>query len=376
MTHRSAGAVWLALALFSAAACSSFSPADARDAEDEDAGTSTLHGPGSPSTLEDGGRADQTTPDAARADGGPTAPSNDTIPTYANGTFETQLEAAFDGVTDQTASQAARAALYENLDEPPLLFREYGCERTLTSLVVHPPSDGPFLHDPTHYPNGGLGTVTVVGRRAGSSSWTKLLQLPFDPDSGPIAFDPVELAKSTTYVAYGVRFASDQPQPSTIRVAEVEMTGYCAGPTAQIEWSTSDWVCSGVECLAESNPGGVLRRSVACARSTGGTASEAMCAGEKPAASGDTCTLSCAHHLVYIGARPFTYDNGSGWLHEGGPTQRTGPLPHAVEHGTTRQAIEGKPCSIRTENPSAYFVGISCQEPSDAGAMYCAFRCE
>jgi len=79
-----------------------------------------------------------------------------------------------------------------------------------------------------------------------------------------------------------------------------------------------------------------------------------------------------------VGPRPFTYSNDSGWLHEGRAGHRAGPLPHGVTHGATVEAIEGKPCSVLSENPETYFVGISCAEEVEEGeeTLYCGFRCE
>lgn len=289
-----------------------------------------------------------------------------------DGSFESNMAAAFDGVIEQTAAESARTPIYRNLDDEPLLYREYRCELALQRVEVHPPSDGYFLHDANNYPTGGTGTVELVGRRADSTSWSRLRSRPFGT-SGPVVFDAETIGNRSDYVAYGVRFVSDQPQMGTLHVAEVVLQGYCASPVAEIAWTTGDWLCHDVECAAASNPGGTSRRSVSCSRSTGGSAHEALCTEEKPIAVDGSCALSCPHTLRYIGPRAFTYDNGSGWLHEGNVSRRAGPLPQAVENGATRAAIEGKPCSIPTTTADTYFVGISCNE---ADGLYCAFRCE
>ncbi len=293
-----------------------------------------------------------------------------------DGTFETNLAAAFDGQTDQTASASAKAAIFENIDDAPLLYREFTCDLRLRRVEVHPPTDSFLLYDATNYPQGGAGTVTVVGRRADIDYWYTLATKPYNAD-GPVIFGPDDFPNASDYVAYGVTFTSTEPLVGTLQVAELALFGYCASPNHTIAWSTTDWLCTGVECVAASNPGGALGRTVTCARDTGGFANSAMCAGDEPPSVGEACSLECAQELVYVGARPFTYDNGSGWLHEGLVDRRAGPLPSDVSFGTTVAAIEGKPCSIPTTTPNTYFVGLSClEEPAGDETRYCAFRCE
>lgn len=293
-----------------------------------------------------------------------------------DGTFETNLGAAFDDKVAQPAADSARTPMKQGLSAPPLLYREFDCVTTLHWMEVYAPADSFFLYDATNYPNGGTGKMTLVGRRADSSFWYEVATKPFGTTS-PVVFDASVITNATAYVAYGVRFASDQPSlAGTLQVAEIRMSAECAGPRAQIAWSTTDFSCSGVDCVAASNPGGTLKRNVTCARSTGGTADEAFCQGQKPSATGGSCSLACGYTLQYIGARAFTYANNSGWLHEGSITSRAGPLPSAVEFGTTQAAIQGKPCSILTTNANTYFVGLDCTEPAEAGTLYCAFRCE
>ena len=292
-----------------------------------------------------------------------------------DGTFETNLSAAFDGQTDQTAAASAETPIFENIDDAPLLYREFNCELRLRRVEVHPPSDSYFLHDPTNYPQGGAGTVTVVGRRADIDYWYTIATKSYGTD-GPVIFGPDDVNNASDYVAYGVTFTSAEPLVGTVQVAEVALFGYCATPDHTIAWSTTEWLCTGVECVTASNAGGTQTRAVTCARDTGGYANSAMCAGDEPLSEGEGCSLECSHELVYVGARPFTYDNGSGWLHEGLVTRRAGPLPSEVSFGTTVAAIEGKPCSIPTVTPNTYFVGLSCLEELGSETQYCAFRCE
>jgi len=293
-----------------------------------------------------------------------------------DGTFETNISAAFDGETDQAASSSARTPIFENIDDDPLLYREFICELRLRRVEVHPLSDSFLLYDATNYPQGGAGNVSVVGRRADSDFWYTLATKPYGAD-GPVVFGPDDVPNASDYVAYGVTFTSTEPLVGTLQVAELALFGYCASPNHTIAWSTTDWLCTGVECVTASNTGGTLERTVTCARDTGGFANPAMCAGDEPPSVGESCALECPHELVYVGARPFTYDDGSGWLHEGLVNRRAGPLPSDVSFGTTVPAIEGKPCSIQTTTANTYFVGISCtEEPAGETTQYCAFRCE
>ena len=325
-----------------------------------------------------------TAPDTANDTGGDTSPDPDgtRYPIAAatgviDGTFDERGNAAFDGQKDQTASSSASTEVYENIEEPPLLYKEFDCETRLRRVEIHPPSDSPLLYHPTNYPTGGNGTVTVVGRRADSNFWYQLSTRPFS-SSDPVVFTPEDLQNASEYVAYGVRFTKDEPLIGTLQVAEVEFFGYCAGPTHEIAWQATPWLCQDVECVAASNPGGIERRTVTCARDAGGYAHDAFCEGEKPAIEGESCALACANSLVYVGPRPFTYDNGSGWLHEGAIDRRAGPLPSEVEFGKTVDDITGKPCSIPTTDARTYFVAISCVESQVEGeeTQYCAFRCE
>jgi len=294
-----------------------------------------------------------------------------------DGTFETRKEAAFDGVVDQPTASSATTEIYENIEAPPLLYKEFDCETRLRRIEVHPPTGGHLLHHPTNYPDGGTGTVEVVGRRADSEFWNTLASKPYAA-TGPVVFGPDELANAGDYVAYGVRFTKDEPLIGNLNVAEVALFGYCAGPSHTIAWETTDWLCVGVECVAASNPGGLQERTVTCARDAGGFAHPDFCEGEAPASEGEACNLECPYSLVYIGPRAFTYEHSSGWLHEGNPERRAGPLPSEVEFGTTVDAIAGKPCSVLTEDARAFFVGISCVESQAEGeeTLYCAFRCE
>ena len=328
-------------------------------------------------------------PETSRPDGTPDSASPDIpdivadddgtrypIPTTSgvvDGTFETDVAAAFDG----DLVSLATTSIYENLSQPPLLYKEFDCETRLRRLEVHPPSHGHLLYHATNFPQGTTGTATVVGRRADSTHWYNVASKPFVA-SGSVVFLPEELGQASQYVAYGVTFAKDEPLIADVQVAEVTFFGYCASPTHQIAWSTTDWLCTGVECVAASNVGGLEKRTVTCARDAGGTAHPDLCEGAAPPSEGESCSLECGYELVYVGPRAFTYSDGSGWLHEGRPGQRAGPLPSDVEFGQNVDAIAGKPCSVLTTNAAAYFVGISCVESQVEGeeTLYCAFRCE
>jgi hypothetical protein len=291
---------------------------------------------------------------------------------FASGAFVDRLEAAFDGVTDQATAASASTPIYLNLQERPLLFREFDCELALRRVVVHAPTDAGFLTGAEGATN--TGTVHVVGRRPDNTSMQTISSLPISAgNDAEIVFDLAQLGAPTTFVAYGVLFEADDPRVGTVQVAEVELFGFCAAPSATISWQATPFICSDVDCTAAENPGGIERRTVTCARTTGGTANEAMCEGEKPNNVGDVCALNCPYALTFVGLRDFSYNNGSGWLHEGNATQRAGPLPSAVEFGTSVEVIEGQPCSIQTTDPLTSFSAISCQPD---GALYCAFRCE
>lgn len=294
-----------------------------------------------------------------------------------DGTFETRPEAAFDGEVEQAADLVAVTDIFENLEEAPLLYKELGCETRLRRVEVHPPTEGHLLYHATNYPNGGTGTVTVVGRRADIDFWYTVASKPFAA-TGPVVFGPEELGDVSDYVAYGVQFGKDDPLAGELRVAEVALFGYCASPEHTIAWQMSDWICSDVECVAVPNPGGLERRTVTCARDSGGFAHPDLCEGDEPAREGESCTLECPHTLRYIGPRGFTYDNGSGWLHEGRPGFRAGPLPNEVDFAISVDAIEGKPCSVLTADERTFFLAISCVEAQPEGeeVQYCAFRCE
>lgn len=294
-----------------------------------------------------------------------------------DGTFTNRPAAAFDGERDQAAASASTTDLYDNLDNTPLLYKEFDCETALRRVEVHPSTEGHLLYHATNYPNGGTGTVTVVGRRADIDYWYTVATKPFAA-TGPVVFGPEDLGNVGNYVAYGVTFAKDEPLGGELRVAEVALFGYCAGPPQAIAWQTTDWLCTGVECASATNEGGLEERTVTCARSSGGYAHPDLCDGEAPADEGETCSLACPYSLTYIGPRGFTYDHGSGWLHEGWVDRRAGPLPSDVEFGTTVEAIAGKPCSVLTTDARAFFVGISCVESQAEGeeTLYCAFRCE
>lgn len=359
-----------ALVVVVAACGSDTTPGGATDTNANDIGGDTGVDT-SPPDQDTGSGADVATdPDGTRY---PIAATTGVI----DGTFETRKEAAFNGVVDEALASAATTEIYENIEAPPLLYKEFDCETRLRRVEVHPPTGGHLLHHPTNYPNGGTGTVEVVGRRAESDFWYNLTSKPYAA-TGPVIFGPDELGNSADYVAYGVRFTKDEPLIGSLHVAEVSLFGYCAGPNHTIAWETTDWLCVGVECVAASNPGGLEERTVTCARDAGGFAHPDYCEGEEPASDGEPCNLECPHSLVYVGPRGFTYDNGSGWLHEGGSAFRAGPLPSEVEFGTTVDAIAGKPCSILTEDPRTFFVGISCVESPEGAAetLYCAFRCE
>lgn len=293
---------------------------------------------------------------------------------FKAGNFETNAAAAFDGNVDQTAAQSAQTPIFENIEELPLLFKEFDCELRLRRLEVHPPSDSSLLYHATNYPQGGTGKVNIVGRYADNTFWYTVATKSYAA-TGSVVFLPEDINTANEYVAYGVTFTSDEPLAGTLQVAEVSLYGYCAGPTQAIAWSTTPWLCTGVECVAASNPGGKQTRTVTCARDSGGTALESMCSGEKPVAEGESCALACGYTLEYVGMKPFTYDNGSGWLHEGNAERRAGPLPSDVNFGKTVAEIEGKPCSIETTNPATYFLGISCTVEGDT-TNYCAFRCK
>lgn len=294
-----------------------------------------------------------------------------------DGTFVERLGAAFDGVDSQTAAESAVTPLFEGEAEEFLLYREFSCPMRLQRVEVIPPSDGPFVFDETYYPNGGSGELRIVGRRPWSTYWDTITTVPYTADS-PIVVLPEALTNATDYAGFGIMFDSSEPVPGQIRVAEIKMFGFCTGPEWTIEWDVPEFVCSGVECVSESNPGGTQQRDVRCLRDDDSEANEQFCAVPKPAETGEACELQCPHELVYVGPRAFTYDNDSGWLHEGSDNFRAGPLPSEIEYGTTVDAIEGAPCSVLTTNPAAVFMAISCVESSGEGieTTYCSFRCE
>jgi hypothetical protein len=302
----------------------------------------------------------------------PVAPGTGVV----DGTFTDRLAAAFDGDEDQTVAESAVTPLFEGEPEEFLLYREFNCLTRLQRLEIVAPSDGPFVYDEQYYPNGGTGELRIVGRRTYSSFWETIATVPYGTEPR-ITVLPEALQSASEYVGYGIVFDSSEPVPGQIRVAEVKMYGFCTGPEFTIAWDVPEFQCEGVECVTDENPGGTQRRDVRCLRDDDTEANEQFCPSPMPAEEGDACALACPYELKFIGYREFTYDNESGWLHEGLTTRRAGPLPSETSFGATVEAVEGKPCSVLTTNPLSSFMAISCLEtPAGDVTRYCSFRCE
>jgi hypothetical protein len=290
-------------------------------------------------------------------------------------TFSTTPAAAFDGETEQSGSEAASTPLYFASPTDLWIGKDWRCPVQIRKVEVHEPSDGSFITDERNYPEGGPGTAYLLGRRAGQTTWTTIASVPFEASnpSKKIVFTTEQLDEAGgSYVTHAVSFTPEGLSPGTLQVAEIVFYGGCSGPESVIDWAISDWSCTDVTCVLAENHGGLNQRTVNCLRDGVHAANEELCPQPKPATTGTQCSLSCPYQLVYIGNRPFTYANDSGWLHEGSLTRRAGPLPSSTHSGTTVEAIAGKPCSIETTTPSTYFVGISCT----SGGDYCAFRCQ
>lgn len=290
------------------------------------------------------------------------------------GSFTNQASAAFDDDVSQTAEEAAWAALYGDQDESKnIIGKEWRRPMRVSRVEVFAPSDGAFFSDPQNYPEGGMGKVHLLGQKAGDSSWTVIASQPFAASNGsnPVVVDSSFAVENKAFVKHAVRFAADDALAGLLHVAEVVFYGAPAGLPSSIEWKMSDWVCTNLACVESENTDGIQKRTVECLRDGEHKAGEALCPEPKPDTEGDTCGLSCPYTLHFVGYRPFTYANGSGWLHEGRVDSRAGPLPSSTAFGGTIDVIEGKPCSIPTQDSKTYFVGISCAQ----GENYCAFQC-
>lgn len=287
------------------------------------------------------------------------------------GSFTSQAAAAFDDEVSQTGEEGAWTALFDADEADIYIGKEWRGPTRVRRVEVFAPSDGAFFADPQNYPDGGAGKVHLLGQKAGDAQWTIIASEPFAASNGsePVVIDARFAKGNSGFVKHAVGFTADAGLVGLVRVAEVVFFGETVG-ISSIEWDAGAWVCSGVECV-ESENDGVLKRTVQCLRDGTHKASEALCPSEKPDTEGESCGLSCPYELVFIGYRPFGYQDSSGWLHEGRLDRRAGPLPSSTSFGTTVDDIEGKPCSILTSNPKTYFVGISCTQSPD----YCAFQC-
>ncbi|MFW6067602.1 MAG: hypothetical protein ACOC97_04630 [Myxococcota bacterium] len=326
----------------------------------------------------DGRAPDTGTPDTGTPDGGQLGSITDPDRSASVGGFAAdeggEPEAAYDGIIDQGAADSDSETV-EYGDGSPMLAREWRCMVRLERVAVHGPSDGPLFE------GGETGRVLLFGYELEEADWTLLAEKPVGGESPsvPIIFDESDLP-AVAFRGHGVAFVPDEPvtdggtveSETAVRIAEVIFHGECVGEESVLEWTVGEWECHGVECVEVENDGGVPRRTVRCERDRTWPAAEALCPSPKPATEGESCTLECPYELIYVGDRSFTYSNGSGWLHEGGVGHRAGPLPTTTTHGSTVEAIEGKPCSILTTNPLTYFAGISC---SPEQGIYCAFQC-
>jgi hypothetical protein len=289
-------------------------------------------------------------------------------------------DAAFDGVVGELSADSSWTRVWYG-EESGHLGREWRCSVQLSRVEVHAP-DGGLL-----FASGETGRITLYGYNHDSgegditedfdnSSVLAVKYVTGDTPPNPIVFDVDDLP-AAGYVAHSVAFEVDLPDGSIheitrVRVSEVVFRGECTTEEEdEIDWSTTEWTCP-AECVAAVN-NSTQTRSVWCERNGENQAHEDLCPAEKPVSEGEACVYECPYVLVYVGDYGFTYANDSGWLHEGNQTRRAGPLPHAVEHGSSVGAIEGKPCSILTTNPETRFVGISCS--GGAASTYCAFQC-
>lgn len=334
----------------------------------EDTGTANPNTDTGSQTEPDSGFQPEPDPD------GTLYPLNDASK-FIQGTFE-RKDAAFDGILEQSAEEAASLSLQDHFLNDRILGTEWNCEMRMRRVHIHAPTDSPFLTTNDSL-QGKPGSVHLVGKNDGLiNSWRNLTSKSFSAEDTEIIFTPEDLAGIPTQVAIGIAF--DQDENASANVAEIELFGYCTTPELPFTWSASEWSCNTACHVPGDNPG-ELSRYVSCKRGNGNSADNYVCEAQepKPATTGGPCQLSCAYTLKFIGYRDFTYDNGSGWLHE--TSRRAGPLPYEVQRGKTPEEIQGKPCSLLTpaDEPDRFFVGISCKNPdTDSEDRYCAFRCE
>jgi hypothetical protein len=336
-------------------------------------------GPTSDAAVLDGSTSDASTSDASTSDGGPpdggepTESVTDPERSANVGSFASGDEggsnpnAAFDGILEQTAAESASEPV-DYGDDTEVLGREWRCFVRLERVEVHGPSDGPWFE------TGETGKVILYGYDLEDEDWIMIAEKPVGSESpsSPVIFEAVDLP-ATAYRGHGVAFVPDGDDGSTTaRVAEVVFEGECDGERSSFAWNVSAWLCP-ANCESASNASTYVR-SVFCERDGSSSASEALCPSPKPMTVGGSCNYECPYELVHIGDREFTYDNASGWLHEGSATLRAGPLPSSTAYGDSVGEIAGQPCSILTTNPATYYVAYYC----DGAAMdtHCAFQCQ
>ncbi len=336
-----------------------------------------------------------TSPDTATATDTNTDPGEDLDGTkypipgssgFIHGAFE-RKEAAFDGISQQTTNESARISLLVGARKDFLIGTEWDCAMRVRRIDIIAPINTPFISNTNSQTlQGKPGTVFLMGKPQGASNtWKEIASKQVTADSSTITFLPDELAHLTPQIALGVAF--DQDVSGRAHIAEIQSYGYCTTTPTPIQWQPSEWWCS-AQCQQPQANAGEHTRRVTCQRDNQHPTDEVICTAKqpKPTTVGGPCQLNCPHSLKFIGYRTFTYSNGSGWLHEGNPGSasiRVGPVPSAVQHGTTLEAIQGKPCSVLTpaSEPERYFLGISCTQKDGNGApitpiSYCAFRCE
>lgn len=280
----------------------------------------------------------------------------------------TRPEAAFDGNADQSVAEGADGAQSAGPIGPAALGQDWNCAATLQGLTVVGPTDGPIF-------NVGSGTIAVYGRRAGVDRPTLLATQDIEesPEGGTVVvFEGSDFTTTEPFTRHTVWFSG---ATNRVRVAEIIMDAECSDGGDVFAWQITPGRCI-ARCEERENRGQLQGQQSECLRNGEHPALEEHC-GERPPEDGGACILECPYDLSYIGPRTFTYDNGSGWLHEGVSLGRAGPLPLPVANADSREAIEGRPCSIETIDPETYFTAVNCIEGMmGPDALHCAFRCE
>ncbi len=249
------------------------------------------------------------------------------------------------------------------------LGKEWPCPMRIQHIVLEGPEGGSFLSSPDG-PEAGEIEVRALPANGDNAITLMSVDISDESPSEPIHIDLRDDDLAGPFIGHRLHFDTDGPFQTTLQITGMRFYGECMGPESVFEWETGDWQCTDAVCDEVENDG-TLTRDVTCWRDGELPASHGLCPLPAPADEDGECTFECPFELSFIGYRPFTYANDSGWLHEGNLTRRAGPLPSSTSFGNDPESNDGRPCSIETTQDLTYFVGISCTADGD----YCAFRC-